>query len=154
MAVELMKEAADLIKLKGTVKILATVDENGIAHADEKNFLEVTEDGNITYPELLETSRSYKNFTRSLWFNRKISVTIIGENGENYKINGRPEKILVCGDLFEEQYKSIRKKLGDVDLAAVCIIKPEEITDVTLSKEILNQGTDKPIFKHLDRLLK
>ena len=154
MAIKLSKEVIDLINKKGSVKILATIDEQGIAQADEKEYLEVTKDGYIRYLELLETARSYKNFTRSLWFNQKISITIIGENKESYKIIGRPDRIYVCGEAYEEQYKRIRNELGDVDLAAICIVEPEEIYDVTLSRNILTQDIEYPIFKHLDRILK
>ena len=154
MAIKLSKEVIDLINKKGSVKILATIDEQGIAQADEKEYLEVTKDGYIRYLELLETARSYKNFTRSLWFNQKISITIIGENKESYKIIGKPDRIYVSGDVYEEQYKWIRNELGDVDLAAICIVEPEEIYDVTLSRNILTQDIEYPIFKHLDRILK
>jgi len=154
MAIKLSKEVIDLINKKGSVKILATIDEQGIAQADEKEYLEVTKDGYIRYLELLETARSYKNFTRSLWFNQKISITIIGENKESYKIIGKPDRIYVSGDVYEEQYKWIRNDLGDVDLAAICIVEPEEIYDVTLSRNILTQDIEYPIFKHLDRILK
>ena len=154
MAIKLSKDVIDLINKKGSVKILATIDEQGIAQADEKEYLEVTKDGYIRYLELLETARSYKNFTRSLWFNQKISITIIGENKESYKIIGKPDRIYVSGDVYEEQYKWIRNDLGDVDLAAICIVEPEEIYDVTLSRNILTQDIEYPIFKHLDRILK
>ncbi len=154
MAAVLKKEIIDLINEKSTVKILATTDADGLPRGDVKEYLTVNTEGKLQYLELLETARSYKNFTRSLWFDQKISVTILGENKESYLIIGKPEKIHISGELYEEQYNYIREYLGDVDLAAVCIIEPLSILDTTLAKNMLEQDAKRPVFRHLDRLIK
>jgi hypothetical protein len=38
--------------------------------------------------------------------------------------------------LFEIYYKQLRDQLGEVDLAAICVIDPLEIQDITLSNSI------------------
>lgn len=154
MVAVLNRDLIDLINKRNTIKILATTDEDGLARAEWKEYLTVNEEGKLQYLELLETARSYKNFVRSLWFDKNISITLLGENQESYLIIGKPEKIHISGELFEEQYIYIREELGDVDLAAVCVIEPISIFDTTLAKRIQSQDSDKPIFRHLDRLIK
>lgn len=152
MAVELHKKLVDLIKDYHTVKVLATVDEKGQPYSVLNRFMSVLEDGRLVYLEPLESSRSYKNFTRSLWYNQRVSVMVIGEEGANWQIRGRPEKIVVSGPIFEHHYKKLREKLGDVDLAAVCMIEPEEIIDESFYTQFERQEKERPLFKHLDRL--
>lgn len=152
MAVELHKELIDLIKDHHTIKVLATVDEKGQPYSVLNQFMSVLEDGRLVYLEPLESSRSYKNFTRSLWYDQKVSVTVVGDRGANWQIRGRPEKIIISGPVFEHHYKKLREKLGDIDLAAVCMIEPEEIVDESLHTQFERQEKERPLFKHLDRL--
>lgn len=84
MAVELHKELIDLIKDHHTIKVLATVDEKGQPYSVLNQFMSVLEDGRLVYLEPLESSRSYKNFTRSLWYDQKVSVTVVGDRGANW----------------------------------------------------------------------
>ena len=154
MGIELLEKAAKVISAQSSVKVLATVDSQGLAYAEEKEFLELTKEGNIIFLELLETSRTYKNFTRSLWFNKNISLTVIGEDKTSYRIIGKPVRILVNGAQYESYYKQVRELLGDVDLAAICVLEPVDVSDITLLNEIKKQDKELPIFIHLDRLLK
>lgn len=154
MSVDMGEELRNLIKDKASIKILATIDGDGNPYIDVKRFVYITENENIEYLELVEASENYKNFTRSLWYDKKVSLSISNENGVSYQIKGRPIKILVSGPLFEKHYVSIRENIGDVDLAAVCVIEPEEIIDQSYSKMLEEQEKLPPIFKHLDRLTK
>lgn len=154
MSIDIGQELKELIKDKASVKVLATVDENGAPYIALKQSISIAEDGNIEYLELLEASQSYKNFTRSLWHDKKVSLSISGGNGLSYLIKGRPVKILVSGPVFEKHYVSIREKLGDVDLAAICVIEPEVIINQAYAIRFQQQEELAPIFKHLDRLAK
>ncbi|MFZ1642282.1 MAG: pyridoxamine 5'-phosphate oxidase family protein [Candidatus Contendobacter sp.] len=154
MTFELHQELIDLINDYGTIKVLATVDEKGQPHSVVKQFMHVLENGNFVYLELLESSRSYKNFTRSLWYNQRVSITVVGGKGEHWQIKGKPEKIIISGPVFERYYKYARKRLGDVDLAAVCIVEPEELVNESFYYCFEQQENQQPIFKHLDRLVK
>lgn len=149
---EINKEIEEIINHKDTNKVLVTLNENGLPHAVVKQSIRVSDEGKLVYLELLESSKSYKNFTRSLWFNQKVVISISGKNGKSYQIKGIPEKILISGPIFEKYYINIREQLGDVDLAAVCIIAPEELTDESYVTRSSEQESRQPIFKHLDRL--
>ncbi|MBN7773976.1 hypothetical protein [Clostridium aminobutyricum] len=154
MAVTLTKEISDLINDPNSIKIVSTVDREGVPHTVIKQSLYVAEDGRIKYLELLESSHTYKNFTSSLWYSHKVSVSVLGGNKFSYQIKGIPAKILISGPEFESNYKRIREKLGDVDLAAICVIEPVEVTDETFSVRYAEQENTRPYFKHLDRLSK
>jgi hypothetical protein len=154
MATEIPQKLIDLINDENTIKVLATVNEQGHPYSVAKPFMRVLEQGYLTYLELLESSKSYKNFTWSLWYDQKVSITVIGNKGENWQIQGRPEKIIVSGPVFEDHYRSVRKQLGDVDLAAVCLIKPELLVNESFSYQFAQQEQRQPIFNHLDRLAK
>jgi hypothetical protein len=152
MISEINKEIKEIINHKDTVKVLVTLNEDGLPHAVVKQSIRFSDEGKIVYLELLESSKSYKNFTRSLWFNQKVVISISGKNGKSYQIKGTPEKIIISGPIFEKYYINIREQLGDVDLAAVCIIDPEELKDESYAKRFSEQESRQPIFKHLDRL--
>lgn len=153
MTTEIPRVLIDLINDHNTIKILATVDEQGQPHAVTKQFMRVLDNGHLIYLELLESSRSYKNFTRSLWYDQQVSITIVGNQGETWQIHGKPEKIIISGPVFERYYKIVRNQLGDVDLAAVCIIEPVALVNESFFYQFEQQETRQPIFKHLDRLV-
>ena len=154
MTTGIPQELISLIHNDSTIKVLATLDEQGQPHSVMKQFMQVLEDGHLVYLELLESSRSYKNFTRSLWYNQKVSITIVGNKGEHWQIKGKPEKVIISGPVFEKYYQSTRNQLGDVDLAAVCMIQPETLADESFFYQFEQQEVQQPIFKHLDRLVK
>ncbi len=154
MALHLEETVVGLLQNKDTVKVLATTNEQGEPHAVVKQSLRLGEDGNIVYLELIESSKTYQNLTRSIWFTRKVAVTLVGQDGQSYQIKGTPIKCIVAGKIFEEQYRKIREKLDDADLAAVWIIKPEEVINQTYSVRKTDEETKHPFFKHLDQLVK
>lgn len=153
MAIQLDKEIIELLKEKETVKVLATTDAQGVPHAVIKQSLHLGEDGNLVYLELLESSKTNKNLVRSIWFNRNVSVTLAGKDRKSYQIIGKPIKALIAGPVFQKHYVSIRERLGgDVDLAAVWIIEPEQVINQTFSVRKAQEDALHPTFKHLDLL--
>ena len=152
MALEIDSEIRELVNRAETVKVLSLHDDDGNPHSFVKTTLRISPDGVIEYHEFNESSKSYKYFTRALWFDKKAAVTVIGQNGENYLIKGKPMKIIICGSAFEKNYSWIRKEFGDVDLAAVCLIEPEELIIEPSLDRLIEVNKNKPIFTHLDRL--
>ncbi|BBB89617.1 MAG TPA: hypothetical protein PKA28_14295 [Methylomusa anaerophila] len=152
MAVQLDNEVAELLADKETVKVLATIDAQGVPHAVIKQTIHADENGNLVYLELLESSVTNKNLVRSIWFKKKVSIAIKGKTGISYQITGSPIKAVVAGPIFQKHYVSIREKLGDVDLAAVWIIEPEEVRNQTFKVRKSREEEAHPIFIHLDRL--
>lgn len=154
MAVQLDENIKELLEDEETVKVLATTDEKGVPHAVIKQTLHLGEDGNLVYLELLESSQTNKNLVFSIWFDRKVAVALKGKSGASYQIVGSPSKGVITGAEFQKYYVDIRKKLGDVDLATVWIIEPEEVTNQTFSVRKAEEEARHPLFRHLDLLAK
>ena len=154
MAVQLSDEVIAIINDSETVKVLATVDQDGNPRATFKQSLAVGEDGNLFFLELLESSQSNRNLVRSIWFNRKVTVTVRGKTGQSYQIKGRPVRNIIAGPVFEQKYVEVRERLGDVDLAGIWIIEPEEISDQTYKARKATEEAAHPFFLHLDRIAK
>lgn len=154
MAVALQKELVDLLQDAETTKVLATLDENGFPHAVVKQSLQVGEDGNIFYLELLESSRSNRNLVRGIWFDKHVAIAIKGKGGQSYQIKGKPVQTHITGPVFQKHYREIRERLGDVDLAAVWVIEPLEVIDESFAKRKGEEDLKHPLYHHLDRLAK
>jgi len=152
MAALLNKEIRDLLADPASVKVLATVDEAGLPHAVVRQSLQVGDDGNLFYTELLESSRTNKNLVRSIWSDKQVSIAILGAKGQSYQIKGIPVKTHITGPLFQKHYTNVRRKLGDVDLAAVWIIEPLEVIDENFHVLKAEEEKNHPFLKHLDRL--
>jgi uncharacterized protein len=135
-----------------TTKVLATIGQDGFPHLAVKQSLQLGEGGELIYLELLESSRSNRNMVRSIWFDRKVSIGIRGKGGRSYLIKGKPVKTHIAGPLFRRHYLEIREQLGDVDLAAVWVIEPEQVIDQSLSLRLAEEERQHPFFRHLDRL--
>lgn len=155
MAVQIDKEVAELFSDRDTVKVLATTDAQGVPHAALKQTLHLDEDGNLVYLELLESSKTNKNLVWSLWFDRSVSIALGGKNRSSYQIIGKPIKTHITGPLFKKYYVKIRDQFeGKADLAAVWIIKPEQVINQTFFARKVEEEARHPTFKHLDLLAK
>lgn len=154
MAVELTKEIIGILAESDTTKVLATLDADGFPHAVVKQSLQPGEDGTILYLELLESSRTNKNLVRSIWYDRSVAIALKGKDGRSWQIKGKPVKTHITGPLFQKHYSAVRERLGDVDLAAVWVIEPEEIINETFAVRREEEERNHPFFTHLDRLAK
>ncbi len=153
MAITISTELADVLAKEDTVKLLVTTDEQGIPHAVVKKSLRLDSDTNrLLYLELLESSQTNKNMVRSIWFNRVVTVAVIGAQGESYQIKGRPIKAIVSGHAFRKYYSLVREKKPEADLAAVWVIEPVEIIDERFSVRLQQETAAHPYFQHLDQL--
>jgi len=90
---------------------------------------------------------------RSIWFAKEVSITLIGRGDQTYQIAGRVIRVHVSGPVFQQHYVAHREKLGDVDLAAVWVIAPQEIVDDSWQARRRKEEAH-PNFVHLDRLVK
>jgi general stress protein 26 len=154
MSVQLSQEVTELLRDPQTLKVLATVDERGVPHAVVKGSLSVNEDGDVQLLELLETSRTNRNLVRSIWHDRRVAILLKGQDGRSFQIKGLPIKAHVSGPVFQKHYSEVRARLGDVDLAAVWIIRPDEILDETPDVRRKEEQAARPTFTHLDRLVR
>lgn len=153
MAEVIKDEIRELLKDKQTVKALASIDKNGKPHVSFKGSIDIDEDGNIFYLEILESSQTNKNLTYSIWFDKQVAITILGADRRSYQIKGIPQKVHISGPLFEEKYKQISEKLPGVGLAGVWIIRPEEVIEETFTVKLQEEKEKHPILGHLDQLI-
>lgn len=147
-------ELKQIISDPETLKVLGSIDKNGVPHVVFKGSLHVNEDGNLEYYELLESAQSNKNLVHSIWFDKKVAFNILSSDKKSFEIVGRPLKSITAGKEFEKAYVAVRDKYGDVDLGAIWIIEPEQIKNESFAVRKAEQEEQYPILKHLDRLYK
>lgn len=134
-----------------TLKVLASIDKNGIPHAVFKTNISVNADGDIQLLEILETSQTNKNLVHSIWFGIKVAIGILTEDTKSYQIVGIPKRAVISGALFEKNYIAIQNSLGkDVDLSTVWIIEPKEIREETFRLRNAQERKAYPLVRHLD----
>lgn len=154
MAQHLTKELFDLLAAPEASAAIATIDEQGFPHVVSGLPLQGDADGNLLYLEYFESSPVSRNLLRSLWFDRPVSVAVSAPDGRSYQVKGRPAKVHITGSLFLEQYERIRAELGDINLAAVWVIEPQQIIDENIARSRTAEETERPFFTHLDRLVR
>jgi len=149
---KLPKEVVDLINNPESIKIVATVNEEGNPHSAVKDFFTLLEDGNLAFAEEFEGSETNVNLVRAIWFDKNVELTIKGKDGATYQIKGKPYKYIYTGELFKRFYLLARKKWGpDSELAGVWIITPEEVKNETYEVRKKEEDEKHPFFRHLDR---
>lgn len=154
MAAEISKELKEAIEDKESVKVFATIDRHGIPHVVAKESIAVTEDGQIRYWELLESSQTHKNVTYALWFDKKVAINIITKERKSYQIKGIPKKCLIAGHEYEEAYIAAQERDENNDLAAVYYIEPTEVIEESYPVRRKEEKEKHPLYVHIDRLAK
>jgi len=140
------------IKRGDAAKALATSDENGTPNVIFSPFLHLDDDGNLAHLELLESSKTNRNLTRAIWFDRKATISVRTPEGREWSITGTPFKVHISGPVYQRNYLKAKEAYGDADLAGVWIIKPEAASEETHSKRLAEQDERHPFYRHLDRL--
>lgn len=151
MADLLNEKVKALLRDPASYKALATVSKIGEVHVVYKGSLTVDEDGNIVVYELLDSSQTSKNLTYSLWFEKKVAVNVVGQDGTSYLIKGIPERDIVTGPEFEEKYKEFLAKNPENDLAGIWIIPPIEVKENTYAIRRQEERERYPVIGHMDR---
>ena len=128
---ELPKEIVDALQDPQKMKVLTTVDKDGMPHAVPLGSLTLLEDGNIAFIELLETSQTQKNMLNCHYFKKDVSVLVIDDwaSGKVYQIKGSPYKYVYMGPIWEKFLEEVWKMLPDSDPAGVWLITPKEVRD-------------------------
>ena len=133
-----------------TIKIVVASDDDGVPHPVVKESLRA-EGGDLVYLDFIESSRSNRHMTAALWFDRKVSVLVLGPDGRSFRITARPRRAVTSTRRFDGYYREAKEKYG-FDLAAAWVLEPLEISEGTLRKRIEEETLRRPYFKHLDRL--
>ena len=145
----LQEEIKTLLRDPRTIKILATVNDEGVPHAVRKETVEVEDGDHLALPERLEFSRTNSNLVHSLWFGRKAALTLLAEDGRAFEILAAPAQCHITGPLFERYYRRM-----DSAMAALWILRPEETRNETPAVRQAEEETAHPLFLHLDRIVK
>lgn len=149
--IKLDDEIVDLFCDPEAVKLLGTVDEEGVPHVVSKDSLRVLGEGYIAYGERSDCSKAYKNMTRSIWFNKPVTVTLV--KGEiSYQIKGIPYKCVVNGPLLRDFVVSERERGGpDADVSSVWIIEPQDLRVETPAVRRKEDAAKRPYLnRHLE----
>lgn len=150
MNIQIPDEWKKLINAPDTLKVLATVDSDGVPHVVFKDSIIVNEDGYVEYLELLESSQTNKNMTYSIWFNKTVAVSVYS-GGRSFQIKGTPYRELITGREFEKRYITVKEKQGE-DLAAVWLIEPYQIKEQTYEVRKAAEEKAHPLLRHLDMI--
>lgn len=153
MSIDLSEEVKKVLTDINTLKVFATVDQNGEPYVVFKDSIHLTGDGKIELYEILESSQNNKNLVYAIWFDKTVSVNLLTVERKSYQIKLKPVKCITAGHYFEETYIKLRENLGDVDLGAIWQFEPVEVKEETLAVRIAEEENNYPLLKHLDRLL-
>ena len=155
MAVEINDELREIIADKESIKMLASVDSEGNPHVVAKGSINLSEDGKqLVYMELLEGSKTNKNLTAAIWFNKKVAVNVISKERKSYQIKGTPVKTVIAGKVFEEYYIKAEERNPENNLAALYYIDIEEVIDESYPVPLKEEREKHPLYVHLDKLTK
>lgn len=149
----LTAEILQLLDQQATTRVVATTDELGSPYAIASPLLSAGAEGELVHLELLEKSATNRNLLRSLWFDKRVSITLAAPDGRSFVIHGKPVKALITGPVFRAHYQRVRTLLGDADLAAVWLIEPEEVVNETYDVRKQEEEDRFPFTIHLDRLV-
>jgi hypothetical protein len=145
-----------LVKLigdKNSLKAIATSDGAGVPHVAFDPWIELTGNSELVHLEFHLDSTSSRNMIQSLWFDHSVSIAIGGLQGQAWRLTGIPVKAHVCGQTFQHYYAKVRDKLGDVDLAAVYLIRIVNVQDESVVQRQRQEDAAHPFYRHLDRLV-
>lgn len=153
MKVILSEKVIDIFNNSNTYKVIATVNSDGIPHVTFKDLISINKNGEIVLCEIIDSSITNKNLVYSIWFNKKIAITLLARNNDSYLIEGIPVRAIVAGREFQRYYLYVKEKYGNIDLSTVWIIQPQLIREETLEKRREEEAYKHPIVNHLDRLI-
>ncbi len=155
MAIEINEELKTILNEPSSIKMLASLDEKGNINLVAKGSLRLSEDETeLIYYELIEASRTNKNLTGSLWFNRQVAVNVVSKNGISYQLHGSPIRAVIAGKEFEEAYKHVIARNSDNDLAVVYHIRIDSIKNESYPIRLAEEQKKHPLYVHLDKLAK
>lgn len=150
--ISIPEEIIELLHRRDTVKAVATTDDRGVPHLVYKGFADTDDEGHLVLLELLETSQTNHNLVHSLWFGRKVSVSLLAADGRSFEIKGFPYRSVISGAIFERYYRQVRKILPGSDLSAVWLITPEAVKNIGYRVRKEEEETLHPLIGHLDRI--
>jgi hypothetical protein len=153
MADKIKEEALALLGDQNSLKILATIDENGAPYLTPKGSLRF-EDNRLLHWEILESSKTNRNLTRALWFDKTVSALAIAPDRRAYSFKLKPIRNVVSGKLFGKHYEEAAAKFNGRGIAGVWIYEILSVSDQSAKTRIAEEKAARPYFTHLDQIAK
>lgn len=148
----LSDELKNIINDTETLKVIATVNRDGIPHVAYKGSIHVEED-EIVFYDLIQSSQVNKNLVNSIWFDGKIAINILSKDKRSFLIIGKAVRSVTAGRNFEKIYVDLQEKKGrEVDLSAIWYIEPISVREETYEKRREQEEEKYPYIRHLDRV--
>jgi hypothetical protein len=153
MSTVLAEEFREVLEDSSTRAVIATVDETGIPHLEEKHSIELDDEGRILLAEEGEYSRTNLNLVRSLWFDRKAVLHLLGKERQ-FEVILKPYKVHISGPVFESHYRQALQQPKSNGLSGVWVLEPETVTEETAEVRFLHDNDGRLPLTHLDRIAK
>jgi hypothetical protein len=153
MSIPLTADFREVLEDSATRALIATVDEQGVPHLEEKRTVQLDAEGQIVVAEEGEYSRTNLNLVRSLWFNRKAVLHLLGAK-RRFEVVLRPYKVHISGPVFESYYRKALEKPGSKGLSGVWILRPETVTEETTAVRANRENEGRLPLIHLDQIAK
>jgi hypothetical protein len=147
------KDIQQILSAPTTIKLIATINEQGIPHIEEKSSVFVDNEDRILLIEEEEHSRTNLNLVRTLWFDQRAVLYILGDD-RRFEIVLRPYKVHISGPIFESYYRRELAKSPDNELSGVWILIPESVTEESFAGRIQRENSGRIPLTHLDRIAK
>ncbi|MDR2152099.1 MAG: hypothetical protein LBO72_04705 [Helicobacteraceae bacterium] len=149
----LLKQALSGFNDKGAIKVLATLDENGAPHPVCKGSLRYNGE-TIESWEILESSETNRNLTRSIWFDKPIAILLITSDRKAYKFSVKASRNIIAGKAFTSAYEAAQERFKGRGIAGVWQYEIISVKEETASARISEEEAARPYFTHLDQLAK
>ena len=153
MSTTLSEEFRQVLEDAFTRALLATVDEDGVPHLEEKPSIHLDDAGQVLLPEEGEYSRTNLNLVRSLWFDRKAVLHLLGKERQ-FEVVLKPYKVHISGPLFESYYRQALEQPNSNGLSGVWVLRPETVTEETAEVRNQRDNEGRLPLTHLDRIAK
>jgi hypothetical protein len=124
---ELSEELLGLLKDTESIKVVGTIDGDGIPHLVVKGSLTSLDDKTIVFVEGFEGSFTNENLIRSVALDKKVAINIT-KGLLSYQVKGRPHQYIKSDLVFQQMLSRIRERRGpDAVIAGVWAVIPEVV---------------------------
>lgn len=142
-----------LLEEKETISVISAVGKNGNPISQVGRKLTMWGNGRIAYYEFLESSQMQKNLVHSIWFEKEVSLSLLGKNGEIYRVSAKQYQALIAGHRFEEAYINAQEEFGEeTDLSTVWLLDVTAVEDDTYEAAREKEKKEHPYLMHMDHI--
>ncbi len=124
----LPQEIMEILKDPDTIKVIATIGEEGNPHIVMKDSLEAIDEQTIAYLELIERSNTSKNMLRNFWDKKQVSIFIYNKKAKvSCQIKTEPYKYEWAGPLWDQFLTKLWQTMPDANPETVWVLKVKQV---------------------------